>query len=113
MKIEIDKELFQWDKNRCLTISLNDSETSPSVLQFYNSKSPEAIEREFFKDKNTIPNELLKDYLPIVVLACSNDGEETKVLHRKEFKVLKRPRPENYIDDDLSIELIYDGGVEI
>jgi hypothetical protein len=32
MKIEIDKELFQWDKNRCLIISLNKDEASPSVL---------------------------------------------------------------------------------
>ena len=112
MKIIIDRELFQWDKNRCVSVQFDNNEESPSILQFYNKKSSKAKECVFSKDKNIIPNELLKSGLPVTVLACLAEGEETKVLCRKEFKVLARPKPESYVDDDLAVEIIYDGGVE-
>ena len=88
MKISIEKELFQWDKNRMINIELDRQEKVPTSLQFYNKKSPKAKETSFKEGKNQIPNGLLKENLPIVVLACLKENEETQVLYRKEFKVL-------------------------
>ena len=39
MEITINKELFQWEKNRYVYIKLEDNEEFPSYLQFYNKKS--------------------------------------------------------------------------
>ena len=39
MTISIEKELFQWDKNRVVNIFLEEGETAPTHLQFYNKKS--------------------------------------------------------------------------
>lgn len=114
MIILIEKELFQWDKNRFVNVKLEEDDTVPTHLQFYNKKSREGKVISF-EEKVKIPNSLLKESLPITILACYRDEEEEeeKVLYRREFKVLARPRPENYVDDDEFIEIIYDGGMEV
>ena len=113
MEIIINKELFQWEKNRYVYINLEEGEDLPSYLQFYNKKSKKALQRNISEGKALIPNQLLKQNLPIMVLACLANDNETLVLTRKEFKVLSCPKPENYIDDETGIEIIYDGGMEV
>jgi hypothetical protein len=56
-----------------------------------------------------------------VALACTEDENSTKVISRKTFKVLARPKPEFYVDDEQGpinpdipgIDVIYDGGMEV
>jgi hypothetical protein len=55
----------------------------------------------------------LKEALPITVEACSGKLGEGQVIGRRTFKVLKRPKPENYVDENNQIHIIYDGGEEI
>ena len=112
MTISIEKELFQWDKNRVVNILLEEGDIAPTHLQFYNKKSSRGLEFNF-EEKAKIPNSLLKEKTPIVVLACHKGDKEEKVLCRREFKVLARPKPDSYIDDEEGIEIIYDGGVEV
>lgn len=114
MEIKIEKELFQWEKNRAVIIEGQDAPLI-SCVQFFNKKSPLAIEVEVLNNQALIPNILLKDPLPIIALACKGRYDDTQVLTRKEFKVLSRKKPEHYIDDpdDTGKEVIYDGGVEI
>lgn len=114
MVLRIEKELFQWEKGRYVFLETEENEPSISCFQFYNKKSRYAPEVPVEDGKAMIPNYLLKEDLPIVALACSNDSGETQVISRREFKVLKRVRPEYYIDDDdTSKDIIYDGGVEV
>ena len=113
MELKIEKELFQWEKNRFVFI---EGENAPIVssVQFFNKKSSRAIEVDVLGGKARIPNSLLKESLPIVALACKGRLDESQVIARREFKVLKRPMPENYYEDPSSDskEVIYDGGVE-
>lgn len=117
--LKIDKELFQWEKGRCVIVSSTNPEIT--TVQFYNKKSKFGPEALVVDGKAQIPNFLLKDSLPIVALACTDDENGTKVISRKTFKVLARPKPEFYVDDDEGpsnpdipgIDVVYDGGVEI
>ena len=117
--LKIEKELFQWEKGRYVYISTEHPEIT--TIEFYNKKSKMGIEVYVVDQKAKIPNMLLKESLPIVALACSDTVDGTKVLSRKVFKVLARPKPEFYVDDDEEpgnpdipgIDVIYDGGVEI
>jgi hypothetical protein len=36
MKIEIDKELFQWEKNRQVSVTLEENDPEISFIRFYN-----------------------------------------------------------------------------
>ena len=116
--LKIDKELFQWEKGRFVTVS-NDSITT---VEFYNKKSKYSDEVSVENGQAQIPNKLLKEALPIAALACIDDGDNgTKVVTRKTFKVLERPKPEFYVDDEdgpvnpgpdiPGIDIVYDGGV--
>ena len=110
--LKIEKELFQWEKERYVFVESNNS--SITIIQFYNKDNSTAPEVPVVNGKAKIPNYLLKNYLPIVALGCSEVSGGTQVICRKVFKVLKRARPEFYIDDDENIkDVIYDGGVEI
>ena len=62
-----------------------------------------------------IPNYLLQENLPIMVVACSGAFGEGRVIGRREFKVIKRAKPEFYVpDSDEEVEhIIYDGGMEV
>lgn len=109
MSLDIEKELFQWEKERFVIV--NDKQIT--YVQFYNKKSKYGSEVPVKEGKALIPNYLLKESLPIIALACSGSSGKTQVLNRREFKVLGRAKPENYIDDDVIREIIYDGGMEL
>lgn len=112
MRIYITKELFQWEIDREVFIEPECDEPNISFIQFYNKSADLADEREFVEGKVLIPNHLLMDSLPIMVVACTGERGKTKVISRREFKVLTRKRPEYYIEDLPTKEIIYDGGVE-
>ena len=109
MTLTIEKELFQWEKDRFVIV--NDERIT--CVQFYNKKSKYGPEIPVEEGKALIPNYLLKENLPIIALACSGPSGKTQVLNRKEFKILSRAKPEDYIDDDIIREIIYDGGMEL
>ena len=110
MKIESNKELFQWEKGRFIVFS---SEVAPIFFVFHNQKSKYGIEVLPEGNKAFIPNSLLKECLPITVEGCTGKFGEGQVITRKTFKVLKRARPENYLDDEEMSHVIYDGGEEV
>ena len=114
MTLRIDKELFQWEKDRYVFIEGIEENPNVSVIQFYNKKSKYGPEVPIKDNKAQIPNYLLKENLPITALACTETSGGTQVICRKVFKVLSRAKPEYYIeDDDTSKDVIYDGGVEV
>ncbi len=121
MTLKIEKELFQWEKGRYVLVSSSQNDPIISCIQFYNKKSKIASEIAVENNKAQIPNQLLKEDLPIVALACTEDENGTQVITRKVFKVLSRVKPEYYVDDepiipdepDTTIDIIYDGGIEI
>ena len=115
--LAIEKELFQWEKGRYVIVS----NPEISTVEFYNKKSEYGDEVIVENGQAQIPNKLLKDSLPIAALACIDDGDGTKVISRRTFKVLARPKPEFYVDDEdkpvnpgpdiPGVDIIYDGGV--
>lgn len=111
MKLWIEKELFQWEKNRYVHISLDESDPQITFMQFYNEKSGSSPEIPLENNKAEIPEYLLKDCLPIMVVACAGEKEDAYAIGRKQFKVIKRPRPNSYFDTDRYV--IYDGGEEV
>lgn len=121
MILKIEKELFQWEKGRFVIVEKSESEPNVSCIQFYNKKSKIGPEVSIVDNKAQIPNSLLKENLPIVALACTEDSDGTQVICRRVFKVLERAKPEYYIDEDdenpdepgTGIDIIYDGGVEV
>lgn len=112
MKIKIDKELFQWEKNRYVYLEASEDETEVSFIQFYNKLNQSAPEVPLIDNKAQIPNSLLKESLPIMAVACTSSKEGFQVITRRQFKVLKRAKPESYKDEEDKIEVIYDGGME-
>lgn len=111
--MKIDKELFQWEKNRYVYIEQKEEEPVLSCVQFYNKKSKFSFESPIKDGKAIIPNFLLKEALPIVALGCVKVQNEAQVICRKEFRVLRRAKPEFYIDEDVYKDVIYDGGMEV
>lgn len=118
MKIFIDKELFQWERNRYVILEVKDDEAAPDFVQFYNARSTRGPEVPLIDGRAKIPDELLQSSLPITAVACRGKKGSAKVITRREFKVIKRVRPENYQDtppddeDDEDYYIIYDGGEE-
>lgn len=125
MKIYVDKELFQWEKNRSIFLELNDSDPEISFIQFYNKNSKVGPEIPVINNEAKIPDYLLEESHPIMAVACTGKIGETLAVSRREFKVLKRARPEKYEDEsdeppapgepekpDYDEEIIYDGGEE-
>ena len=120
--LKIDKELFQWEKGRVVFVS----DSSITSVEFYNKKSKYGNQVEVENGQAQIPNKLLKESLPIAALACIDDEENgTRVISRKTFKVLARPKPEFYVDDEddpdvpdtpdipdiPGVDVVYDGGL--
>lgn len=115
--LNIEKELFQWEKGRYVIVK----DERITTVEFYNKKSEYGDEVIVENGQAQIPNKLLKESLPIAALACTDDENGTKVISRKTFKVLARPRPEFYVDDEdepinpgpdiPGLDIIYDGGV--
>ena len=113
--LRIEKELFQWEKDRYVYIT--QSNTEIVTVEFYNKKSDVAMEVYVTSNKAKIPNELLKENLPITAIACADIEKGNNVVARKTFKVLARPKPQYYVDDSDNpdipgIDVVYDGGVE-
>lgn len=119
MKIYIDKELFQWERNRYVILKIEDGEAQPDFIQFYNAHSTRGPEVDLINGKALIPDELLQSHLPITAVACRGEKGAARVITRREFKVMKRIKPENYQDspsddeDDDDYYVIYDGGEEV
>lgn len=112
MKIEINKELFQWEKNRYITFSSSD--ITPDFFCFYNQKSKHGLEVLPDGNKVYIPDILLQQAIPIIAEACIGELGEGQVVKRAFFKVLKRAKPENYVDyEEEGYHIIYDGGEEV
>ena len=108
--LKIDKELFQWEKERYIIVM----DSTITHVQFYNREDGFAQEVRVVDGKAQIPNKFLKEALPIVALECKQVMTGSQVLGRRVFKVLKRARPENYVDtDDGFKDIVYDGGVEV
>ena len=104
--INITKELFQWEKGREAIVS----DSQISFVYFYNKKSNNSKREEVVNGRVSIPDALLKEDLPITALCCDSSKQ---ALGRKTFKVLSTKRPEDYIDTEDYLEVIYDGGVEL
>ena len=100
--------------DRYVFLELSKDEVLPNCIQFYNKKSSTGPEVAVSDGKAKIPDYLLMDCLPIMALACAGEPGSTKVITRREFKVIKRVRPENYLEDpeDQIYDIIYDGGEE-
>lgn len=121
MELVIERELFQWEKNRKVFIK-GENSSDINCIRFFNKKSSTSLEVAVIDESAKIPNSLLTEDLPIIALACMGTSDKAKVILRKEFKVLYCPRPENYegnVDDDsdypdinIDEEIIFDGGVE-
>jgi hypothetical protein len=119
LMLNIEKELFQWEKGRYVIVN----NENVATVEFYNKKSKYGDEVIVENGQAQIPNKLLKESLPIAALACTDDENGTKVISRKTFKVLARPRPEFYVDDEdgpinpgpdiPGIDIVYDGGVVV
>lgn len=111
MKIWIDKELFQWEKNRYVNILSEEKDPELTFIQFYNDRSGSSPEVPLSNNQAKIPDYLLKENLPIMVVVCTGQKNETQVVGRREFKVIRRARPDSYLDANKHI--IYDGGEEV
>ena len=115
MEITIERELFQWEKNRKVFVTQLSHEQIVTCVQFYNKNSCSGPEVPLINGVAVIPNYLLREPYPIVAVACIGFEGNTQAIGRREFKVLKRPRPENYYHNEEGIQksIIYDGGEEI
>lgn len=112
MKIYLDKELFQWEKNRSILIE-EDYGQKLTFVQFENGKSKKGLLVPIQNGAAKIPDSLLRENLPIIANICSGPREETRVVTRKQFKVLSRSKPESYVyEEDIIKEIVYDGGEE-
>ena len=110
MKLWIEKELFQWETERYVYIS-QDSDLPITFIQFYNDKSQIGPEIPLENNKAKIPDYLLEESLPIMAVACVDSKGKTQVVGRREFRVIKRAKPDNYMKDNKHV--IYDGGEEV
>lgn len=111
MKLWINKELFQWEVDRYVYLSTEDSDAEITFIQFYNDESKTGPEIPVEENKAKIPDYLLQESLPIMAVACTGSKGSTQVIDRREFKVIKRAKPETVIDDVKHV--IYDGGEEV
>lgn len=111
MKLWINKELFQWEVDRYVYLSVEDSDTEITFIQFYNDESKTGPEIPVEENKAKIPDYLLQKSLPIMAVACTGSKGSTQVIDRREFKVIKRAKPEAVIEDVKHV--IYDGGEEV
>lgn len=93
MKIFVEKELFQWEKNRYILLEVDTAEDLPTFAQFYNSRMSVSLENPVIDNKVKIPPQLLEQDIPIMVIICSGTFGNAHVISRKEFKVIRRARP--------------------
>lgn len=110
MKLWIEKELFQWETERYVNIT-QDSDLPITFIQFYNKKSKIGPEIPLENNKAKIPDYLLEESLPIMAVACVGSKGKTQVIGRREFRVIKRAKPDDFVEDNKHV--IYDGGEEV
>ena len=130
MKIFVDKELFQWEKNRYILLEAEESaEEQPTFAQFYNSRMSVSLDSPVVNGKVKIPPQLLEQDIPIMVIVCSGSYENAHAISRKEFKIIRRARLGNGFNGsggseepdipdvpdtpDTDKDIIYDGGEEV
>ena len=112
MRIFTDKELFQWEKNRYIQIE-PDIGQNLTYVQFDNNNTKDGILVLIQNNTAKIPDVLLKDKIPIMANICEGPKEATRVITRKQLKIIPRSKPESYRDEeDVYKEIIYDGGEE-
>lgn len=99
MKLWIEKELFQWETERYVNIT-QDSDLPITFIQFYNNKSKTGSEIPLEDNKAKIPDYLLEESLPIMAVACIGSKGKTQVIGRREFRVIKRAKPDDFMEDD-------------
>lgn len=131
MRIYVDKELFQWEKNRYIFIKTDSaSEELPTFAQFYNKKMSKSLDSPVIDNKIKIPYQLLEYDIPVMVVVCAGSYEDAYAISRREFKIIRRAKPENGSedpdepeipdipdvpggDDPTDKDIIYDGGEEV
>lgn len=111
MKLWIEKELFQWERDRYVNISLDENDENITYVQFYNNINKIGPEIPLKNNKARIPDYLLEESLPIMAVACIGSEGSTQVIGRRQFKIIRRARPENLVEADKHV--IYDGGEEV
>ena len=111
MKLWIEKELFQWERNRYVNISLDENDENITYIQFYNNVNKIGPEVPLENNKAKIPDYLLEKSLPIMAVACTGPEGSTQVVGRRQFKIIKRAKPEKLIEADEHV--ICDGGEEV
>lgn len=92
IKIKIENNLFQWERDREVFIDFDKTKYPTLYAQIFNAKTVSAPLIPLADNRIFIPDEVLELSIPITVLICS----ESKVVARKEFCVLKRPKPTGY-----------------
>ena len=122
MKITIDKELFQWEKDRKIKVETLPEEPVITILEFYNSSSKVGDAVVLENGEALIPNHLLRTARPLMVLVCTGEIGNTKPIDRKQFRIIPRPCPEGYLNDSDEPEVpelpenvfvIFNGGEEL
>lgn len=115
MNIIVEKELFQWEKNRQVFVIQEPGDPIITCVQFYNKNNCTGQEVPLRGNVAMIPNYLLREPYPIMAVACTGTIGDTKAIGRREFRVIKRARPENYYanEEGKIRHIIYDGGEEL
>ena len=119
MELRINRELFQWEAGRYIYIDYKENEEKASHVQFFNKNSSNSLEVPVIDGKAKIPDPLLKEKYPITAIVCINNLDEKRVLGRKNFNILSRPKPIEYKEQEENNNknkdghIIFDGGVEL
>lgn len=111
MKLWIERELFQWEVGRYVHISLDSSDPEITFIQFYNDVKKVGPEVPLRNNKAQIPDYLLEESLPIMAVACVGSKGRTQVIGRKQFNIVERAKPQEFVENDKHV--IYDGGEEV
>lgn len=101
VQILIDGELFQWEQKRFVSFEGE----IPAYAQFYTQKGKKSVDVEVENQQAEIPSKILMQKSPLTIIACD---ENDRVLARKTFRILERPKPEFYETQEEEI-LIYGG----
>ncbi len=99
MLLRIDGPLnffWQWDLNRRILIE----DQTCTQVHFTNGATQQALVLEIQRDDTgryaNVPNILLQQAKPITALLYLQNGE-SMTLHAQTFRILPRPRPDNYV----------------
>lgn len=106
---ERESFLSQWDTDRRIMIKKTDDLIIDEV-HFANSTSGDALSVEFDENNElsaivlgryvvAIPNVLLQNYMPITIFIVMHSLHGKRTVYRTSFKVEKRPKPSNYINN--------------